>query len=131
MSNIRISIETGNAAFEDNPDEIEHVLEKVARGLNVSSFTTQEGYFTVQDSNGNTVCSVEVLEADKEFGEVSMGSVVIEFNTDNAAFEDYDELNIVLAEVVRKINAGEEVIRDSNGNTIGSISTAPSLALNR
>lgn len=61
MATITLSIETGNSAFEDNPDEIKEVFEKAAQkiqdGLN-SGESTFDLY--LRDSNGNKVGTVNV-----------------------------------------------------------------------
>ena len=57
--------------------------------------------------------------------------IKIEFDTDNAAFDPFDEegfeisayeINAILTTVVEQIGRGytESVVRDSNGNTIGA-----------
>jgi uncharacterized lipoprotein len=54
-----------------------------------------------------------------------MPNINIEFNTDNAAFEDSDqELDYVLNQVKKIINSGnfDIPLRDSNGNKIGKVS---------
>ena len=49
----------------------------------------------------------------------------IEFNTDNAAFQDYDYTYLMIARTIDKVaddvRDGETsgIIRDANGNTIG------------
>lgn len=46
----------------------------------------------------------------------------INIETNNAAFEDPDELPRLLLEIVDRINQGETqgIIRDTNGNKVGS-----------
>lgn len=51
--NISIEFETGNAAFEDNPNEIEYVLEQVARKVS-------QGGGSLFDSNGNKIGKVAI-----------------------------------------------------------------------
>lgn len=59
MSKIRITIDTDNEAFEDNPNE-------VARILNQCAQLTEEGSWryllnqSLKDGNGNTVGKIEV-----------------------------------------------------------------------
>lgn len=47
---LNISIETDNAAFEDNPNEIREVLARIA-----DSVTNGEYVGIIRDSNGNAV----------------------------------------------------------------------------
>lgn len=54
-----------------------------------------------------------------------MAKIKIEFNTDNAAFEDADsEMAHVLEQARNIINSGnyEKPLRDTNGNKIGTVS---------
>ena len=59
---------------------------------------------------------------------MSKGIVRIEFHTDNAAFEDYRTLEIAdilkdIAEIINNNYETEGVIRDFNGNRIGTWTT--------
>lgn len=59
---------------------------------------------------------------------MSNGIVRIEFHTDNAAFEDYRTLEIAdilkdIAEIINNNYETEGVIRDFNGNRIGTWTT--------
>lgn len=54
-----------------------------------------------------------------------MAKIKIEFNTDNAAFEDADyEMAHVLEQAKNIINSGnyDRPLRDSNGNKVGTVS---------
>lgn len=54
-----------------------------------------------------------------------MAKIKIEFNTENAAFEDADfEISHVLDQAKNIINSGnyDKPLRDSNGNKIGTVS---------
>ena len=58
-------------------------------------------------------------------------SVKIEFDTANAAFEDYNEIGRVLAKAADKVqdlvysDGGTDSLRDSNGNTVGKVVVVP------
>jgi hypothetical protein len=49
-------------------------------------------------------------------------NITIKFNTDNAAFEDFEsEINFIFEQIKKKISHGNRSIIDSNGNTVGTI----------
>jgi len=56
MSQIIITINTDNAAFEDE-DEAPRILRELSKNLNISDFPT-----VLRDVNGNIVGSVEYVE---------------------------------------------------------------------
>ena len=56
MSQIKIIIDTDNSAFEDNPFEMAEILEKLATSWR-SHHDLPE---SAQDSNGNTVCEINL-----------------------------------------------------------------------
>jgi hypothetical protein len=59
MSQVTITFDTDNSAFEDNPFEVEEILEKVGTKLkDVNRIDVTS--FKVIDSNGNTIGKVEV-----------------------------------------------------------------------
>jgi thymidine phosphorylase len=53
---ILIDVKTGNAAFEDNPEELRMVLSKA-----VDKIVDGETYVNLKDSNGNTVGSFHIV----------------------------------------------------------------------
>lgn len=54
MSQIKIIIDTDNAAFEDNPFEMAEILEKLAKSWRLHQDLPE----SAKDSNGNTVCEI-------------------------------------------------------------------------
>ena len=54
MSQIKIIIDTDNAAFEDNPNEVAELLEKLSRSWRLYNDLPE----SATDSNGNTVCEI-------------------------------------------------------------------------
>lgn len=56
---IQISIETDNAAFEDNPDEVALLLGELMHQSRDGGWQHLNG-LTLRDSNGNTVGKVEI-----------------------------------------------------------------------
>jgi len=60
--NIIITINTDNAAFEDNPHEVSRILVKLAETLSGDPDTNMDGSITLRDANGNTCGFCEVTE---------------------------------------------------------------------
>jgi len=52
-----------------------------------------------------------------------MSKIIITINTDNAAFDDEDELRRILKELSERIEISDfpTMLRDINGNYVGSI----------
>lgn len=59
--NIVITINTDNAAFEENPNEVSDILHQLADNCAEGSFKYISGE-SLRDSNGNTVGGVEAHE---------------------------------------------------------------------
>ena len=55
---ITIKIDTNNAAFEDNPNEVAEILEKLAKSWRTHHDLPE----SERDSNGNTVCELTLSE---------------------------------------------------------------------
>lgn len=55
---ITITIDTDNAAFEDNPFEMAELLEKLAKSWRLHHDLPE----SATDSNGNTVCEITLDE---------------------------------------------------------------------
>jgi hypothetical protein len=51
---ITITIDTDNAAFEDNPEELADILAKLAKYYRANEVLPD----SARDSNGNTVCHI-------------------------------------------------------------------------
>ena len=60
--NITITINTGNAAFEDNPHEVSRILSKLADDLRGDPAVNMDGSITLRDINGNKCGFCEVDE---------------------------------------------------------------------
>ncbi len=58
---VNITINTDNAAFEDNPTELLQVLQDIAEKIRIGYQCWIPG-FPVKDSNGNTVGQVTITE---------------------------------------------------------------------
>lgn len=119
---IKAIIETGNAAFDDGYKELEaarivaDAADKVERG---------DFDFKLRDINGNTVGRL-AKDEDVEMDEDG-NYIVIEFSTDNAAFEDSGmeyECARILREAASRMRDGDLdfKLRDFNGNTVGAVS---------
>ena len=60
---IRIEIDTKNAAFADNLDDVSRILRMIARRLEGGELERGEHcYIKLRDVNGNTVGSLELSE---------------------------------------------------------------------
>ena len=57
---MNIKIDTDNAAFEDNQDELQEILHNVADLLTQPSFLRDPQLVRIRDGNGNTVGTIEV-----------------------------------------------------------------------
>jgi uncharacterized membrane-anchored protein YhcB (DUF1043 family) len=55
---INITIDTNNASFEDNPNEVAELLEKLAKSWRLYQDLPE----SANDSNGNTVCEITLIE---------------------------------------------------------------------
>jgi hypothetical protein len=56
---LTITIDTDNAAFEDNPEEVADILAKLAKYYRANQVLPD----TARDSNGNTVCHITQEDA--------------------------------------------------------------------
>jgi hypothetical protein len=62
--NITIKINTDNAAFQDNPCEVERIMKKLTRNIEQGYIqTTEEGEYFLTDINGNKVGTVTIAES--------------------------------------------------------------------
>lgn len=113
-----MQIETGNAAFEDNPQELQGVIRQAARKVS-DSRKIERIDSKLRDTNGNTIGFIKAT--DEEFDPVEGYIMVLE--TGNDALQDTDQLADLLNEYAPKLQEGVESVRlrDLNGNTVGSI----------
>jgi hypothetical protein len=114
MAEYVVKIEMGNAAFDDNPNELSELFDKLAEKIE-----SGEDEFSLRDSNGNTVCWVNSEEAHA----LDQCGLVMTLDTGNSAFEDYqDEVRNVLSLAEQKIASGHEEfpLIDTNGNKVGN-----------
>lgn len=119
---IKLSIEVGNAAFEDDNKcyEVARILEDAA-----DKVKNGRADFKLFDLNGN---AVGLLEESAEFFLFEPGEqyVVLEMETDNAAFEDENkgyEAARIMQEAAQKIRNGnfDFKLYDLNGNAVGQV----------
>ena len=115
---VKILIETGNAAFEDEGRNYE-----IARILGDAASMTSDGVFDAKlyDYNGNHVGVMGGENAAHNDADVQ-----IEFDTGNAAFEGgkkRSESGRILREAAMKVERGDLDFKlmDVNGNTVGQI----------
>lgn len=117
---IRLAIELGNAAFEDKEEEVARIISEAA-----AKVADGRSDFKLFDVNGNSVGRLTENDAplDLESGEKY---VVLEMDTDNAAFEDegkgYEAARIMRV-AADKIRSGDLdfKLHDVNGNTVGKV----------
>ena len=62
MAQITITIDTDNAAFEDNPNELEKVIRILGHNLTRCFSGHMVRNFAALDSNGNTCGTVTITE---------------------------------------------------------------------
>lgn len=123
---IKLSIETGNAAFEDGYKELEaaRIIAEAANKVENEQFD-----FKLYDINGNVVG--RLMETFVEIGdplELEPGEnyITLEIDTGNAAFEDSGkgyECARILREAAAKLRDGDLgfKLRDVNGNSVGKV----------
>lgn len=118
---MKLSIETGNAAFEDD-----NKFYEVARILRQAADKVEYGdtEFNLRDINGNHVGNL-TFEEKVPFTELA--AVVLQIETGNAAFED-DSLGLESARIMREAaykiidtQSLDFTLRDYNGNAVGHI----------
>lgn len=116
---IRLTLNTGNAAFEDD------IHSEVARILRDASTKYVEGQtdFPLRDINGNTVGKLSTDDASHALN----ADLSLTIETGNAAFEDEgleNEVGRILAAAASKVEEAELYfsLRDINGNTVGRLS---------
>ena len=66
MSKFVIEVDTGNAAFKDNPYELADILVKVAREVKNNDGGLFGTYKSLYDTNGNKVGFAEEVDEEKE-----------------------------------------------------------------
>jgi hypothetical protein len=118
-----LKIKLGNDALSGENKQFE-----VARILEVAADKIQDGEAKVllRDVNGNTVGQAD-LETDLQSDEPQEASIILHFETGNAAFEDngveWESARILrdAAERVRDQADFDFKLRDLNGNTVGSL----------
>lgn len=118
---MKLIIETGNAAFEDD-----NKFYEVARILRETSFKVEDGLkeFNLRDVNGNHVGQISFAD---EVRAAESNAIVLQIETGNAAFEDASleiECARILREAADKITNRSSLdfsLRDYNGNIVGHI----------
>lgn len=60
MKKLTITINTENAAFDDNEYELSEILKNLSRRMQIKFFNDDCDYIYIKDTNGNTVGNVEI-----------------------------------------------------------------------
>ena len=126
---MKLVMGTRNAAFDDGYRELE-----AARIIAEAAQKVAQGQFDqkLHDVNGNHVGNLVMNDASLAI-EAEEGSIVVQFDTGNAAFEDgpfeFEAARVltVVADTVRDGGLSFK-LRDINGNTIGQVSQGPESA---
>ena len=118
MTKIVMYFETGNAAFEDNPDEIEEMLQRATKRV-ADEPQLAALNINLKDYNGSTVGYI--LASDDEIAPID--GYVMEIDTDESKIVTPKDLAEALNKVAARIYDGMDTltIYDAMGKSVGSI----------
>lgn len=118
MARIVMQIETGNAAFEDNPFEVNDILKRGAQVMLRDSSGVDDIDVSLWDTNGNKVGFIKSTDDELE----PVDGFAFELETGNEAMDSLDDVAELLNALAEKdLHDGLDrmPLRDLNGNTVG------------